>query len=100
MEHNSAKQTLSEKILAEIKRGDLRMRPKWHFLLRAAILFFGTILLLLCLFYIVSFIIFVLRQSGAWFVPTFGVRGWLTVLAALPWFLILLALLLLATLQI
>jgi len=52
------------------------MRPRWHFVARGVFMMFGTALLALALLYIVSFIFLVLRLSGVWFAPSFGLKGW------------------------
>lgn len=85
-------ETLKQKLEAAIKSGRVNMRPRWHFVLRGALLAVGVILLSLALLYLVSLILFSLRASGAWFGPGFGLRGIRELLLSLPWLLILLAL--------
>ncbi|QQS60700.1 hypothetical protein IPN41_01870 [Candidatus Falkowbacteria bacterium] len=84
---------LAENILETIQKDDVRMRPKWHFILNISLLVVGTILAALSLLYLVSFIVFTLRQNGSWFMPSFGVQGWGALFISLPWLLIFLALL-------
>ncbi|MBI2888653.1 MAG: hypothetical protein HYY10_01890 [Candidatus Liptonbacteria bacterium] len=81
-------QNLKEKILGVIREGHAKMRPRWHFVFERALIGAGVALLLLALLYLASFMVFSLRQSGAWFAPQFGSRGWLTFLRSLPWVLI------------
>ncbi|MBI4090488.1 MAG: hypothetical protein HY422_00520 [Candidatus Komeilibacteria bacterium] len=88
MPENNQPTTLRSVILDEIKKGQLRMRPKWHFVLRNSLLITGGVILFLVLLYLVSFVAFVLRQNGVWFVPIFGLRGWLAFMISLPWLLI------------
>lgn len=84
---------LSSKILERIKDGEVRMVPKWRFVLSSALLFLGALIIFFTLLYLASFGIFMLRESGALFVPLFGMRGILIFVGALP--LILIGLLLL-----
>ncbi len=53
----------------------------------------GIILACLTVMYFISFIIFLLRQNGAWFAPSFGLFGLRSFLLSMPWLLITLALL-------
>jgi hypothetical protein len=68
------------------------MKPRWHFVLRTSLLVLGTILAALTLLYITSFILFVLRQTGVFFVPGFGFHGLGIFFSSLPWLLVFLAL--------
>ena len=92
IDNQPSNKNLSDQVMSLIKSDRILMRPKWKFILEAALGGVGTILVLLTLVYFVSFIVFILRQSGAWFVPIFGARGWWEFLFALPWLLITLAL--------
>lgn len=76
------------------------MRPKWHFVLRTALMLTGLFLAVLVLLYMVSFIMFVLRQTGVLFVPVFGFRGLVEFLFSLPWLLIFTAFVFLVILEI
>jgi hypothetical protein len=73
-----------------IHKGDVHMKPRWHFLLLSALWIIGSLILLLSLIFAVSLVVFFLRQSGAWFLPVFGGRGWFDFFRSLPWLLILL----------
>ena len=79
---------LRNKIMEAIQAGDVHMRPKWQFVLITALGVLGASILLLSLIYTVSLIVFFLRESGAWFLPAFGARGWFDFFRSLPWFLI------------
>jgi hypothetical protein len=81
---------MQDKVLAAIEAGQVKMRPRWHFVLQATLMAVGGVLLLLILVYLASFIIFSLRQTGVLFVPFFGSAGWREFLGSLPWILILL----------
>src|SRR3989344_3614541 len=84
--------SIKEEVIARIKRGETIMRPRWHFVLRAMLYALGVLIAALALVYLASFIMFVLRETGLLFVPSFGFRGVGVFLFSLPWFLILLSL--------
>ncbi|MBP9731878.1 MAG: hypothetical protein KBD29_00240 [Candidatus Magasanikbacteria bacterium] len=89
MQEEYKKNTIDH-ILESIKKGELKMRPKWHFMLKTVLLILGSVILALSLFYLISLIIFGLRETGVIFTPGFGVRGTIIFLRSLPWLLILL----------
>lgn len=93
MQEQPPQKTLHENILSAIQTGKVHMRPRWHFMLKTALLVLSTVLACLAVIYLVSFIIFMLRQNGAWFAPTFGLHGLRAFLLSLPWVLIALSLL-------
>ena len=90
MKHETG--SMKDAVIAKIKKGEATMRPRWHFVLRTTLFTLGAIIVALALLYLASFILFVLRETGLLFVPSFGLRGMGVFLFALPWFLILLAL--------
>ncbi len=99
MNNEQKPQSLPEAVAAAIRCGDVKMRPRWHFILKAALAVIGGVLLVLVLLYLISFIIFMLRSSGIGLIPAFGVRGWLRFVVALPWLLILLSILFILVLE-
>lgn len=88
MENNEKQKSMKEHILSAIKSGQVEMRPKWHFVLKASLAALGAAILLLAILYLASFIIFALRQTGVLFVPVFGFEGWYAFFTHLPVFLI------------
>jgi ABC-type multidrug transport system fused ATPase/permease subunit len=92
--------SIKSKILEAIKEGEVVMRPRWHFVLRSVLMVLGAVLVLLGIMYIVSFIIFALHESGIWFTPVFGGRGWFSFFRSLPWLLIVLSLLFIGVLEV
>jgi len=78
----------NSELMEAIKSGKVKMRPRRYFLLRDALAVTAIVIILLIVVYFASFIIFVLHQSGAWFVPVFGLSGWFALFYALPWVLI------------
>lgn len=98
MERNVKK--IKDNILTRIRSGRVTMRPKWHFVLKALLAVVGGVLLLFATLYLISFVVFVTRQTGVWFGPGFGSPGFGALLRALPWALILLSLLFVAILEV
>lgn len=82
------KKSIKDEVLERIKSGQAKMRPRWHFVLKTALLVAGVVGFTLALLYLASFIIFILRLSGVWFAPAFGLRGIGIFLVSLPWLLI------------
>lgn len=88
MNNLSDKNSIKERILGEIKEGQIKMRPRWRFALEAFLILAGGVIILLALLYLASFVIFVLRETGVLFVPVFGLDGWQAFFFSLPWILI------------
>jgi len=97
---NEPKKSAKEKILSAIANGQVTMRPRWHFVLRATLLALGVVLCALAVLYLGSFIAFTLRQTGVLFAPGFGLHGWFIFFRSLPWLLIGVAVLFLVVLEI
>lgn len=95
-----ADKILRDNILAPIKDGKVKMRPRWYFVILAALYLVGVILAILFLLYLVSFVIFIFQQSNLWFLPRFGLRGMHEFLISLPWILIFLAILFIIILEV
>ena len=76
------------------------MKPRWHFVLKSLSLLFGVAVALLLAVYIISFILFFLRQSGVGFMPLYGFRGVSLFVMNSPWLLIALAGALIGVLQV
>lgn len=75
-------------ILKKIKSGDVAMKPRWHFALRSSMLLLGVVFVSLLVVYLISFIMFFLRQSGIGFAPLYGFRGITIFVMNSPWLLI------------
>ena len=82
---------IKKTILEKIQSGDVAMRPKWYYVLKSVLLFTGVAIIGVWIVYLVSFVLFAVLNSGAIFVPAFGLRGLTVFLLALPWLMILLA---------
>lgn len=87
-------------IIEKIKKGEIKMKPKWHFALKTLLVILSTIVASLFILYLISFIFFSLRLSGLWYLPKFGFRGLGPLLFSLPWLLLLSAILLIVVLEI
>jgi|GEM_PF-231269 len=87
MPDNNTHQSVKERVFATIHSGKTRMKPRWHFVLRAALVAIGIFIMSIGIVYLASLIHFLLRQSGIWFAPALGMHGVGMLLLLLPWFL-------------
>lgn len=78
------------RVLGAIRERGVAMRPRWYFVLRGALVALGAFIMLLGGLYLASLVVYLMRHTGAWFVPAFGARGWLALLLSLPWALVIL----------
>ncbi|MEK7094174.1 MAG: hypothetical protein AAB903_02440 [Patescibacteria group bacterium] len=83
---------IQESVLENIKKHRISMRSRKYFFLQTALFVVGLVIVFAALLYLASFIAFGLMESGVWFVPFFGMRGWFVFFRSLPWILILLTL--------
>jgi hypothetical protein len=81
---NNIKDTIVEKI----KAGEVAMRPRWRFMLETTLFAVGAVLSALVAVYLASFVLFALKESGLWFAPGLGMRGFTFFLLGSPWLLI------------
>ncbi|MFM2339517.1 MAG: hypothetical protein RLZZ360_153 [Candidatus Parcubacteria bacterium] len=88
---------LKDNLLASIKTGKIDMKPKWHFLLASLFFTSGLLVTLLIGIYLLSFVLFILRESGLWWTPGFGFDGFWFFVTMSPWLLILITVVFLAT---
>ena len=95
--HNQ--QPTSQSVLAEIRARGLHMRPRWHFLLQTSLSVLAALCVFLAAIYLMSLVIFVIRESGLAFAPRFGYRGWTEFLRSFPWLLVIGSLVFLAVLE-
>ncbi len=91
---------LEIRIMNAIKKGEVRMRPRWHFALLTTLTVSGVVIVGLTLLYATSLAVFLLRDSGALFATDFGQRGWFELLRMLPWFLFLFILVFVVALEV
>ncbi|MGC9968636.1 MAG: hypothetical protein ABSC29_02810 [Minisyncoccia bacterium] len=83
---------IEKNIFDAIERGKVKMRPRWHFVVRTGLAAAAAIVLFLLLVCLGSMAIFTLHESGAWFAYDFGFAGWYLFLRSLPLVLIVLTL--------
>jgi hypothetical protein len=98
--NSNEQNSIRDNILKSIAAGQVTMKPKWHFVLRATLLVAGIILAVLALLYLISFIIFILHQTGTWFVPGFGISGISEFLISFPWMIVLVSAIFIVLLEI
>lgn len=82
-------ESIHTSVMDAIRAGKVRMRPRWHFVLLSVLSVTGVIVVFLSLLYATSLVLFLLRDSGVWFAPSFGMRGWFDLLRTVPWLLVL-----------
>jgi hypothetical protein len=81
---------LKENILAKIKSGELDMKPKWFFVGKSLLNLIGITIIFILAVYFLSFILFILRETGVMFIPGMGLHGFMYFITASPWLLVLL----------
>ncbi len=91
--------SLHQSVMDAIHKGHVRMRPRWHFVLLSVLGVSGVLILLLAALYASSLGVFFLRDSGVWFTPSFGPRGWFDLLHSIPWILVLLTVVFIVVLE-
>jgi len=91
---------LREQVLAKIKSGSVKMKPRFSFILRALLLISGLVIVTLLVLYLTSFVFFMLRSNGTWLAPVFGLRGLGLFMTSLPWLLLLVIALFVVVLEI
>ena len=83
---------IKEDILQKIKSGKIKMKPRLFFVIKAGFCILLFLALLILAVYLVSFIVFMMRASGLWFLPGFGFEGFRILFGSLPWILIVVSL--------
>ncbi len=79
---------IKKHIVEKIKQGEVLMRPRWYFVLKAVLAVAGVLLVFVGALYFLSFIVFMLHETGLWFVPAFGFSGLSLLIFSLPWILL------------
>ncbi|MFA6376061.1 MAG: hypothetical protein WCX69_01515 [Candidatus Paceibacterota bacterium] len=99
-EKKEQNESVSARIIGAVKSGEIKMRPKWHFILRATLWTVGIAIVALALVYLASLFVFIMARTGIWIAPVFGLRGLFIFLASLPWLLLTLVALFIIVLEI
>lgn len=100
MDENQNQKDMQGRVMEAIKDGRVKMRPRWHFILKSTLFILGVFIILFLLLYFVSFTAFSVHQTGLDFAPGFGSRGWIDFLRYFPWVLALLCLIFLGVLEV
>lgn len=90
---------LSQEVLNKIKKDDIKMKSEMHFALRAILWVAATVSVLLLGLFVVSFIFFVYRANALDAFHVLGASGIGPILKALPWILIITALVIVVVLE-
>lgn len=91
---------LKTKILETVKKNNIKMIPKWKFVLYSSLRIIGAIFTFLVLVFVVSLIFFVLSRYGFMDMPFFGFMQALHALGAIPFFLFFCTIILLVLIEI
>ena len=89
------KTQLKRTVIANIKKGKARMKPKSHFVIHGALFGVGMFAALILTALITSSMILSMRANGIHLLPGFGKEGWATLMGTFPWLLTAFALILL-----
>ena len=79
---------IRDKILEQIKKGEVSMVPKWRFVLETTLWAVGLVVATVIAVYLLSFILFMLNKNGVLFTPLYGWHGVMLFIVSSPWFLI------------
>ncbi len=99
MHDGNGERKMKNGVMDAIRAGKTPMRPKWHFALKGALFVTGTLIVFAVTLCIASFVVFSLRETGAWAAPLYGMRGLPPFFRALPATLVTLSLVFIAILE-
>jgi len=99
-EKKEQNESISARIIGAVKSGEIKMRPKWHFIFRAILWTVGVAIVALALVYSASLFVFIMARTGIWVAPVFGLRGLVVFLTSLPWLLLILVVVFIVILEI
>ena len=89
---------LKNSLLEKIKSGEVKMHSKGYFFAKSALQILGLILAVLLALFLVSYVFFHLKVSGAFGFTNFGILGIRDLLLSLPWLMLFLVLIFIALL--
>lgn len=98
-ENLQPKKNIKEEVLNKIKTGQIGMRSKFYFLVKLGFLFALVVLIFFVSVFLLSFIIFSLNVEGSLFLIRFGSKGLYNFLFVIPWYLLVIDILLLILLD-
>jgi hypothetical protein len=99
MKENESEKNLRKVIEQKITHGDVAKKTRWYFIVRRIIIITGGILALSLAIYFGSFLFFLFNDEGIGFLTDFGWEGRWEILSSLPWIIIILIGLLIATIE-
>lgn len=92
--------SLLENLTEKIKTGQIKMKPKFYFVLKTILLFGLLFIVSGLILFLISLVYFYLKSSGVGYAFNFGFKGMGIYLKLLPWVLIFVSLLLIIILEI
>jgi len=100
MNIENTKITLSDKVIGEIKDGQVKMKPRFYFVFKTVFFVITLVFVFLAIVFLVSFILFVIHGNGTWFLFGFGWPGIKMFLTSFPWILAIIVLVFLVFMEI
>lgn len=91
--------SIKDKILRKLADGEVKMRPKFYFMIRTVMVAVTAVILALAILFLLSFVIFQLRFSGLIHTPFLGGPGIKAFMIGLPWLWVLVIIGLIAVLE-
>jgi len=89
---------IEENVIQAIRSGQVKMRPRWHFLLKSVVGFLGIVAIFFVILAMVSLAVFALQANGGVLSASLGPIGIHTFFTLFPWALLALAVILIAVL--
>lgn len=89
MKEDNIKNNIEDTVLKKIECGEVSMKPKSYFVIKAGSLVFFTVLIFITSAILVSFLIFTLSNRGDLFLLSFGKKGLFKFFLMFPWYLLL-----------
>lgn len=91
---------LKKDILSKINSGDIKMKPKIYFTAKTILVLLAVTVTIVVLFFLISFMVFSIRDSSRLFLLGFGDAGIWTFLITFPWLLLVIEIILLVVVDI
>lgn len=84
----SKKITFEENIISKIKNEEIKMKPRWYFVLSSIMMFVSLVGLSMALIFLTNLVLFVVRRNGF-----FNIYKFQVILSSFPWWIPLVAVL-------
>ncbi len=85
------KKNIRKEVFSVISSGDIKVKPKWHFIVKSFAVALFTIILFLLFIYLTSLLLFVLRVNDIALIHGLGVHGVRVVITSFPWYIVFVA---------